>query len=259
MAPTPTGLFDLNTAVGHWPFRQVPNQTPDELRRSLEGSGISGAAVANTNGLFYKNCHDANLELADGLGPHGEFFTGVATLNPLYAAWERDLLACREVLGLCAVRLVPQYHRYALDGPQAVAMVRSAAALGLPVLVPHRVVDVRQRHWFDTERTIACEEVGALCVAAPEATVIVTEASLPGSALIDAEGMWRYPGLYLESSRLNLSSFPEEVAAERILFGTGAPFKHMRPAILKLEIADLGPSSVARIGQCHSRELLRVH
>ncbi len=70
--------FDINTAVGHWPFRRIPHQTPSELRALLEKAGIDGAAVANTNGLFYKNCHDANLELACWLD---------STSTPTSGAW----------------------------------------------------------------------------------------------------------------------------------------------------------------------------
>ncbi|HIE11617.1 MAG TPA: hypothetical protein EYP62_08385 [Kiritimatiellae bacterium] len=249
-------LFDMNTAVGHWPFRKVPHQTAEELRRMLEQAGFGGAAVANTHGLFYKNCHDANLELAEWLAPHGDFFAGVATLNPLYAAWERDLRACREKLGFRALRMVPQYHAYELSAPEAIAMATAATELGVPLLIPHRVVDVRQRHGFDTERTLGLDEIGALCAAVPEARVIVTEANFSGRMLLDEDGAFRYPGLYLESSRADIGSFPEPVAAERMVLGTGAPFKHLRPALLKLEIADLKPSSRERIGWTNGRRLL---
>jgi len=44
-------MYDIHTAMGHWPFRRVPNQAPDALRRLLEEHGIDGAAVANTHGL----------------------------------------------------------------------------------------------------------------------------------------------------------------------------------------------------------------
>ena len=249
-------LFDINAAVGHWPFRQIPHQTPGELRQMLEKAGFGGAAVANTHGLFYKNCHDANLELGEWLAPHEGFFAGVATLNPLYAAWERDLRACREELGFRALRLAPQYHDYELSCREAVAMAAGATEVDMPLLVPHRVVDVRQRHGFDTERIIGLDEIGALCAAVPGARVIVTEANFAGSALVDDDGALRYPGLYLESSRIDISSFPEAVAAERIVFGTGAPFKYLRPAMMKLEIADLEVPSRERIGWENGRRLL---
>jgi uncharacterized protein len=249
-------MFDINTAVGHWPFRRIPNQTPAELRALLEGAGIDGAAVANTNGLFYKNCHDANLELAEWLAPHADFFVGVATLNPLYAAWERDLRTCSEELGFRALRLVPQYHDYALGCGESIAIARLAAQVDMPMLIPHRVVDVRQHHWLDTERVIGIDEIGALCRAVPEARVIVCEGGFSAGALVDGEGSPRYPGLYLESSRVAIDGFSEEFAAERIAFGTGAPFKQIRPAQLKVEVADLESESRERICGKNGRELL---
>jgi predicted TIM-barrel fold metal-dependent hydrolase len=248
--------FDIHTALGHWPFRRVPGQTPAELRSLLQTAQIDGAAAANTHGLFYKNCHDANLELAEWLAPHGDFYVGVATLNPTYAAWERDLAACASELGFRALRLAPQYHDYALTSDAAIAIARAAAEIGLPLLIPHRVVDVRQRHWFDTERVIDVGEIGALCEKAPQATVIVTESRYPAAALINGDGSPRYPGLYLESSRVAINAFPEPFAAERVLFGTGAPFKHITPARLKVETTGLQAKSKARIHAGNARALL---
>jgi predicted TIM-barrel fold metal-dependent hydrolase len=251
-------ILDIHTSLGHWPFRRIPGQTPGELRAILEMAGISGAAVANTHGLFYKNCQDANLELAEWLAPHGDFFVGVATLNPLYAAWERDLAACVDDLGLRALRLAPQYHDYRLDGSEALALSGLAAERGTVLMIPHRVVDVRQHHWLDTERTIALEEIAALLDAVPQARVIVTESSYPAAALLQEDGSPRYPGLYLESSRLRLDDLPEEFCATQVVFGSGAPFKHTRPALLKLEIADLAPSSRTRIAAENGRALLGI-
>ena len=60
-------FFDVNTALGHWPFRRLTNTTASELRVLLSLHDVTGAAVVNTHGLFYMNAHDANLELADWL------------------------------------------------------------------------------------------------------------------------------------------------------------------------------------------------
>jgi len=257
MKPTPAQeLFDINTAVGHWPFRKVPHGTVRELNELLEAAGIAGAATANTHGLFYKNCHDANLELAEWLASHDGILVGVATLNPLYAAWERDLLVCHEELDMVALRLAPQYHDYELGCPQAVALAAAAAELKMPLLVPHRVVDVRQRHWFDAERTVGPEEIGALCTAVPQAIVVITEAAFGPTHLLDDQGEWRYPGLYVESSRTNIGAFPEAVAAERVIFGTGAPFKHVEPALLKLQTAQVEEASRRRIAVTNALDLL---
>lgn len=254
-------LFDINTAIGHWPFRRVPNQTARELRALLAEKAISGAATAHTHGLFYLNCHDANVELAEAIADHADFFVGVATLNPTYAAWERDLLVCRQELGLRALRLAPQYHGYRLNGPEACAIAKAAAELRMPLLVPHRVVDPRGRHWLDTEQTVGLPDIAALCEAAPETRVIVTEACFFAGDLLREEGSVRYPNLYCELSRAQhgLCGLPAEIASERMVFGTGAPFKSITPALLKLDLAPgLDEAARRRIGAENARRLLSL-
>jgi len=252
-------LFDINTAIGHWPFRQVPCESPSQLRALLTAKGIAGAAVAHTHGLFYLNCHDANLELAEAISGHADYFVGVATLNPRYAAWERDLPACREKLGLRALRLVPQYHGYRLGCPESVAIAKAAAELSLPVLLPHRVIDVRGKHWLDTEQTIGFEDIAAFCEAAPETKVVVTEGAFGSDDLVGKEGgPLRCPNLYLELSRAHngLCGLPAEIAVECMVFGSGAPLKCITPALLKLELAEVDEAGRQRIGWENGRKLL---
>jgi hypothetical protein len=251
-------LFDINTAIGHWPFRQVPHQTAPELRALLTSKGIAGAAAAHTHGLFYLNCYDANRELAEAISEQADFFVGVATLNPTYAGWERDLPACREQLGLRALRLAPQYHGYQLGCPESVAIAKAAGDLGMPVLIPHRVVDVRGRHWMDTEETIGLSQIAAFCEAAANTTVIVTESAFHAEALLTKDGSFRWPNLYLELSRARngMCGLPAPIAAERMLFGSGAPLKSITPALLKLELAEVGKAGKQQIGQDNARKLL---
>lgn len=252
-------MFDINSAIGHWPFRKIPNQTATELRSMLESRGISGAAVANINGLFYKNCHDANLELATEIDKHKDFFCGVATLNPRYAAWDRDIVACKQKLGFKALRLVPQYHGYRLGDPESIEIAKAAVELNLPIMIPLRVVDLRQRHILDTNRSVMFDEVCALLDAVPECTVIYTESARRQAG---HELSSKYPGLYFEMSRLPsvmgqfIAKLVKSIGADRILFGTGAPFKSISSALLKLEHADIDETAREMISESNARKLL---
>lgn len=257
-------IFDSNTAIGHWPFRKIPHQTAAGLRTHLESKGIAGAAAANTHALFYKNAQDANLELAEALAGHRDFFIGVATLNPRYPAWEKDLRFCAERLGLKALRLAPQYHNYSLQEPQAKAIVGLATELNLPVLIPHRLVDIRQRHWMDTERTIGIHEAGQLSLAMPQARIILTESTPWPEELLNSDKTPKYPGLYFEISR-SRSAFGQTVAgllkavgADRLLFGSGAPFKEVTPALLKLKAVDCSEPERRQIAWDNARSLFRL-
>ncbi|MBN2451031.1 MAG: amidohydrolase family protein [Lentisphaeria bacterium] len=238
-------MFDINVAVGHWPFRRIPHQSAESLRHHLRRHGISGAAATHTHGLFYRNCHDANLELAEMLAAHGDFFVGIATLNPAYPAWEKDLAACVGALRMAGVRLAPAYHNYALGNACARDLVRAAAACGVPVFVPHRIVDVRQRHWLDTETVVTPGEVIALARAVPEARIVFLEYPVSPGVVAAADGTVLCPNLYVETSRM-VSAYGQVLAAvvraagpERVLFGSGAPFKEVMPATLKLAHAEL--------------------
>lgn len=256
-------LFDIHTATGHWPFRKVPHEDIADLWRHLAGKGITGAAVVNTHGLFYKNCHDANLELAEAIAAQGNFFVGVATLNPLYAAWERDLEDCVERLGMKALRLAPQYHGYDLSAPQAKEILQAATALHLPVLIPSRLVDVRQRHWMDTERQLSVAEIGQFSLVVPGSRIIITEGAVSVSELVQTDGSLKFPGLYWEISRLRsaygqaIAGLVNGVGADRFLFGSGAPFKEVLPALLKLDAMACSEEVRARIAYQNACEMLR--
>lgn len=257
-------MFDINAAIGHWPFRKIPNQNADALRELLTQHDITGAAVVNTHGLFYKNCHDANLELAEQIATHTDFFTGIATLNPRYAAWERDLAACKDELNLRGLRLAPQYHGYQLGDPEALAIATAATQLDLPLFVPQRVVDLRQRHRLDADRMVDLDEVGALLGKVPGARIVLTEGSVSHTALVNGDGTPKYPGLHVEMSRLRsaygqaLAALAKAIGSDHVLFGTGAPLKSVSPALLKLQNADLDDEAREQIAETNARKLLQV-
>ncbi|MBN2312067.1 MAG: amidohydrolase family protein, partial [Candidatus Hydrogenedentes bacterium] len=174
------------------------------------------------------------------------------TLNPAYSGWERDLKDCADA-GFRAIRLYPYYHDYALDGPEAAAVADAAREAGLPVSIPCRVVDVRQRHWMDVCHGAEPEAVLALAERHPGATFVLTEA-IPGWPA-DSECWRRMRDLpfYVEMSRMtsvlgkNLQGALTALGPGRILFGTGFPFKAPSPAFLKIQVLDADDEAKAQI------------
>lgn len=247
-------MFDINTATGHWPFRSIPGQGIAELYEYLRGFGIDGAAVVNTHGLFYMNVQDANLELAEALKPYGGFFAGVASINPAYAAAERDLEFCVAKLGFRALRLTPLYHNYPLE--QAGGIIRLAGELGIPVIIPNEIVNFRQKHWMEPPAPLGLNAVLELCRTYPETNFIFTE----GAAAPDGEYP---PNLYFELSRFRssyggvLTGLIRNVGADHVLFGTGAPFKSAESSLLKLHHCDITDVERRVVGGTAARALLQ--
>jgi uncharacterized protein len=232
--------LDVNTWIGRWPFRPLPVTTAAGLLKAMDRHGIEKSVVSSLHAVFYRNCQTANEELHRETRGHRDRLVPFATINPTYEGWREDLRVCRETFGMPGLRLVPQYHNYRLAGPEARDLVTAASGLGMPVAIPMRLEDRRQRHWLDTAPDVSAGEIEAIARACPGAKFLVLEGiGLEGSALV------RDPQLrervWIEISRFTSvlqESIPRlvEAAADRLVFGTGMCLKAPSPALLKVRI-----------------------
>ena len=251
-------FFDINTAVGHWPFQQLEYESPELLAGHLEKYHIAGALVVNTHGLFYRNVQNANIELAKWIADK-PFFTGCASINPAYPQWEKDLKRCVDEFGFRAVRMTPLYHGYGVDSQETDALLGVAGKLGIPVLIPQRIMDLRQRHHLDVNAIVVPEDVFTLAERHPECRIICTETVIVDN---DLPRIAPLKNLYIETSR-QISGFSglfnrivDAVGAERVLFGSGTPFKEVLPSILKVVDSRLSEDSIQKIAFKNSINLL---
>jgi uncharacterized protein len=249
-------LIDINTYIGHWPFRRLRDNTAAELCRRLDAERIDRAVVGSIHAALYKNPHAANEELARQTRRHRDRLLPFATLDPTYPGWKEDLRRCAETLGLAGLRLYPQYHAYSLRDPRALELVDAAAGLGWCVQVPMRLVDRRQRHRWDLADDLTAGDLeGALELRPQVKWMFLDAAGLRGEAM--AAGRF-----VVDISRMTavlqrtIQSFAAGAGSARLAFGTGMPFKSAAPARLKLEVLDLGAADRDRIAWRNAAQLL---
>lgn len=248
--------IDVNTYIGHWPFRQLRHNTAEELVRRMDERGIDRAVVASIDGILYRNVHPANESLSAQTRPFRDRLIPFATLNPTYPGWREDMRRCAEDLELCGLRLYPQYHGYCLGDADGLALIDVAAELGWAIQVPMRVVDRRQRHKWDLAEDLAPEALYAALAQRPQVRwMLLNGLGLDGARL----GKGRY---LVEISRMtavlqrNIQALIESAGPEHLAFGTGMPFKVPEPALLKLEVLDASPEVVERIAWRNAYEML---
>ncbi|MBA3529762.1 MAG: hypothetical protein H0T91_10730, partial [Propionibacteriaceae bacterium] len=122
--------FDASAWAGMWPFTASAPTFLPELCKNLIAAGISGAAVSPLNAVLAPEPMGANLALIDqaGLLASDDFeIRVVPVLDPSLPGWERDLeklLSEHEAL-IGAVKILPNYHNYAVDGSEAAALARA--------------------------------------------------------------------------------------------------------------------------------------
>jgi uncharacterized protein len=255
-------ILDANAWLGHFPFRQVPNNTPDGLFHLMDRHRIDRAVVANLHAVFYRDAHRGNEELARWTAPHRDRLVATAILNPTYPGWPEDLRQCREEWGMRGLRLFPAYHGYSLSAPECLELVRAAAAAGMHVAIPIRLEDRRQRHWLDTTEEVSLAEVAALARACPEAQLVVLEAlGVENSPFIRDPALAR-ARVCFEFSRMatvlqgTSPTLIERLGPELLVFGSGMPLKTAGPALLKLQLLEVPPAAREQLAHGNMDRLL---
>ena len=100
-------IIDVNTYIGHWPFRQLRNNTAKELVKKMDEADISVACISSVHSIFYKDTQEGNLELINEILPYKDRFLPFAVINPVYPAWKKDFLTCIENMDMKGLELYP--------------------------------------------------------------------------------------------------------------------------------------------------------
>lgn len=253
-------IVDVNAFIGNWAFRRLRRNDAAGVVGMMDDFGIERACVASADAILYRDCQAGNEKLYEETRLAPDRFWLYATLNPAYPGWERDLTQCVD-LGFSALRLYPYYHGYALNGPEAGALIDAAAAVGWPVSVPGRVVDLRQRHWMDATENLSVTDAVEAAEAHPAATFVLTESIVSAPADDPLWTRMRALNFYVEMSRMSSvlrkegQTLVECLGAERVLFGTGFPFKAPSPAFLKVQALNATETVKSRIAGLNARAL----
>ena len=237
-------IIDTNVYLGSFAFRQLRQNTPDQLLKLMDAKGIDKAMVSNPMAITYKNTQPANEELAAAVRGHTDRLIPQAVINPSYAGWEDDLKICGDEFGIRGVRLYPKWHNYALADECCGELISAVVARKMVVSIPVRAVDARQRSWLVDVSDVPLPEIVELIKAYPEGRfMILNGLGFTSSPLGKKDEL--LPAKYgMEISRLS-ATLADELGqlvslsdGGRVVFGSGMPFKYPDVALLKLEVLD---------------------
>ncbi|MBQ2841027.1 MAG: hypothetical protein IJE70_06740 [Oscillospiraceae bacterium] len=246
-------FIDINTYVGHWPFRNLKYNTLEGLDKLAREYGVTHMVVANLNGFFYKDANTANLELLKELESYnGETeFLPLAIVNPAYPEWEKD---ARDMIakGFAGFELAPLYHGYSLAPEmlydeyspkhRALEVLNLAEELDVPVRICAGFENFRGRSPFDTYENIKGDDYFALLSKNKNVHVFVT--SFAPSAVSDrfAELLKDRENTYLDLTQISpieskkaLAKTLENVTNKKLCFGSLSPFCYMAAELIKME------------------------
>ncbi|MBQ2743695.1 MAG: hypothetical protein IJF32_12960 [Oscillospiraceae bacterium] len=245
-------FIDINTYVGHWPFRNLKYNTLQELDILARKYEITHMVVANLNGFFYKDANAANLELLNELKEHRgkTTFLPMAIVNPTYPAWEKD---ARDMIdaGFAGFELAPIYHGYSLAPEmlydeylpkhRAKWVLDLAEELDVPIRICSGFENFRGRSNLDTYNNISDEDYFALLSKNDKVHVFVTCFS-PFAAGEHFGGLIKErKNTYFDTTQFetfNASAGAEMrnvISDEQLCFGSLSPFNYMEANLIRME------------------------
>jgi hypothetical protein len=256
-------IIDVNACLGPYPFRQLRHTTAEEMIGLMDRNGIDRAVVSSLQAVFYRDAHRGNEELFEEAKRHGSRFIPVATVNPKYVGWERDLAEAVERWKMKIVTLVPEYHGYALSDEHGRAALERIARYGVPVMLMQRFEDRRQRHHWDRAEDL---QAGALLEAAhahPSLKfLLVNWIALDGAKLVAAGLKGRCLIDFARTQivyRKDAVKLMDALGVEAMAFGSHMPFDYVGGSLVKLaNVEKLRPAEYEAIAWRNAAKFLQL-
>jgi len=241
-------IIDANIYLGNWAFRRVTGGNADEIIQMMDSFSIGKALVSSMNGVMYRNCQEANIELLEGIGNAGERLVRFAVINPAYAGWEEDVVDCFEEFGFQGAKIHPGFHGYRISEELVQPLFRYCAENNIPISYSARMEEGIE-HWAlrGLENPTGIE-IDKLLAEYPGLRMLITD--LIGfddvfSQLIPRDNLW------LDISHLRrsdeLESMIKRFGAKQLCYGSAFPFRAVNSPMIVMEYARISEEERAEI------------
>ncbi len=271
-SPDSPQIIDTNVSLGQWPFRHLKYEGPKALGDKLRKHRIRQAWAGSFEGLFHKNLDAVNAALAaDCKSYGGNFFQPFGTVNIAWHDWQEDLRRCHEVYKMKGIRIFPSYQTFDLTHEDFPKLMSEIAKRGLVLQVVGDMEDSRNHHPIVLARDFSYAPLIPLLKQNPGAKVqllywnhrvsaklmddlvdntkvLFDTARIESAGGIDAllDGnknqktrVFSFGGMERTLSEIPWGRSSKPVPAERLAFGSHAPFFPVEANLLKLFESDL--------------------
>jgi hypothetical protein len=242
--------FDASAWVGNWPFVSSVKTDLVGLVVQQERAGFSGAAISPMAAILGPEPMAANRALLEQARQYaGQFTVGIVPiLDPSLPGWRQDLtiLLSEYPELVAAIKIVPNYHGYAVDSNESIYLAEAVAETGLGLCVQVRMLDERAHHPLMIVPGVPVADVVRLASATPSSRILTCGVFRNELSILAAA-----PNISVELSSVESGNTLEdasgELDADRLMLGTHAPIYYPLPGMVKLTVSGQPGDVVAQI------------
>jgi uncharacterized protein len=252
-------MIDVNVYLSRWPFRRLSCDETPALVAKLRSLGVVQAWAGSFDALLHRDMAGVNARLADECRRHGDgLLIPFGAVHPKLPDWQEDVCRCQEQHQMPGIRLHPNYHGYKLDDPEFVRLLDLAAERGLIVQIALTMEDERTQHPLVQVPHVDVAPLVEHARRLPKLRIVLLNAfrSLRPEKVDKLAGA----GVSFDIATLEgvggVGKLVQQIPADRILFGSYAPFFYPESAVLKLQESALGGLERQAIARENARKLL---
>ncbi len=225
--------IDANCVFGFWPKRKIDSSL-DSLILRMDKAGIDRALVSSLHGI-YNNFSEANEQTFTACEKLTERLIPVATVNPQSYYGVNEEIDRIVEKGCKIVRFWPHEQEWHIGQRHITKMLDKISQTDLAIMLPStESVTAIGDFAKDIDNPVILETIRAY-VQVAEIIAVASEVD----------------NLYVETHMAgNISSFEilvEEIGAERLIFGSGAPFHSVSTSIMPIEMSDMSDENKSKI------------
>lgn len=282
-------IVDTNVSLGQWPFRHLKYEGTKTLGDKLKKHRIRQAWAGHFDALFHKNIDAVNATLTKECSSYpGNFFLPFGTVNLAWPDWQEDLRRCHEVYKMKGVRIYPSYQTFDLTHPDFPLLLSEIAKRKMILQIVGDMEDSRNHHPTLLTRNFSYTPLIHLLKNVKDARVHLlywnhrisarqmddlvdntnvlldisrvetnggVEAMLEGNAN-QRDRVFTFGGMERTVSEIPWGRNSKPVPAERVTFGSHAPFFPVEANLLKLFESELTLEQSKAIMEANATRLL---
>lgn len=282
-------VIDTNVSLGQWPFRHLRYSGAAALGNKLKKHRIKQAWAGSFDALFHKDIDAVNAGLIKDCNSYGGgFFLPFGTVNLAWPDWEEDLRRCHEVYKMKGIRIYPSYQTFDLTHEDFPKFLHEISRRGLILQIVGDMDDSRNHHPVVLTRNFSYTPLIDLLGKEPAAKVQLlywnhrinarqmddfvgntkvlfdisrvetnggVEAMLEGNQN-QKDRVFTFGGMEKTVSEIPWGRNSNPVPAERVVFGSHAPYFPVEANLLKLFESDLTLGQSKAIMEANAARLL---
>jgi predicted TIM-barrel fold metal-dependent hydrolase len=256
------GAVDVNVYLSRWPCRRLPLDETPALVAKLRALGVASAWCGSFDALLHRDIASVNARLLETCSDRaaGGMLVPFGAVNPMLPDWEEDLRRCHELFHMPGVRLYPNYHGYTLDAPPFARALSLATEWRLIVQIAVTMEDDRMQVPLMRVPPVDVTPLADVLKAVPAARILLLNAlhGPHGGALTT---LGRTPQVSFDIGTLEnvggVGALIEQVSADRVLYGSHAPFLYPEAAGLKIRESTLNDEIASKVVSGNANRMLK--